>query len=247
MTTEIATTEIANPTDDFLQPIPQQAVPSQGGGGGAYVAFYGKKSEKNLEDLAAAGITEGTFYLMDGQPRKVEPFQLHLLQYFKAYTKQNLDTGELLEAAYTEDGSLDEHIEALVLVVLPTDKDSPSVFVPANLRLRKAQAAALRPAINLYEGTAKSPKDLLAWGPEYRFGAECPIIGGRFRTQIRSELTMPRQGKNMYNLGKGVVLPTPEKDVKPLETYVRGVGAPRLLAAAKAFDSRVANIKAMIG
>lgn len=231
---------------DYLVPTAQKAMPATGGPA-PFVAFRGSKTLKNLDDLEAAGIDVNMFYLVDGQPWKIDPMSLHLLTYKKYYTAMDNDTFELTDANWDDQGGLlDEHIEALVLVVRPNG-DNPSAFTPARLTLRKGQAAALRLAINVYNGSAQSPSDLLSLGDEYKACANCPVIGGRFRVTIRSESKMPKVGRNPYNLGIGRVSATPAKDVTALVAFAHSpAGIAAINHVGASFASRCEDIEKLI-
>ena len=233
-------------TTDYLAPTTQKAAANTTGPA-PFVGFRGAKSQKNVGDLDALGVEVNQFYLFDGQPWKIDPFALHLLTYKKYYTAQDSGTFELTDANWDDQGGLlDEHIEALVLVVRPNG-DSPSGFTPARLTLRKGQAAALRLAMNVYSGSANNPSELMALGEDYKASANCPVIGGRFRVTISSESKMPRQGKNPYNLGKGRVSATPARDVAALVAYTNSEhGKAAIVHAGAAWSARCEEIERLI-
>jgi hypothetical protein len=233
--------------DDFLVPT---GTPKSNGplsGFAPYIAFRGRKSVANTDDLDATGIDVGTFYLVDGQPWKVDPLTVHLLRYEKFYTMQD-DAFKVLAASRTEQDGMQEHIEAVVLVVRPGSPGNPSSFVPARLTLRGGQAAALRMAINVYEGTAKNtPSELAALGVDYIPGSKCKVVGGRFRVWIRSEEKKSQKTGRTYNNGIGRLQPTPAADVPVIESFsTAGHNQDRLLQVAQAWSERVDEIEALI-
>lgn len=231
---------------DYLVPTAQKAAPS-GNGSVPYIGFRGAKSQANIDGLDAAGIEVDEFYLFDGQQRKINPFQLHLLTWFSAFTLQDQDTYELTDASYSNpDKMLEEHIEGLALVVIPAD--GPSVFAPARFTFRKGHTAGLKAAISLLSpgGSAHNPRDMAAYGPDFKDGAQCKVVGGRFRIELTSVQKTPQNGGKKYNLSKGRIIPTPAADVAALEEYVNTTGRERLMAVGSAWNKRVDDIKALI-
>jgi hypothetical protein len=219
---------------DLLKPTHgDAAAPDRSFASVPYVGFLGKKSEKNVEAIKAAGIQVNDFYLMAGAagPVRVKPFGVHILgQTFRAFTLQD-DEGKLIDAALKYDKRRDdegyqEHIFAVVAVALPADAaDKPSTFVAATLTLRGAQAKALKKSLDLL-GTADKPGVVMnpakwsAFGEAHKIASASKWPGGRFRANILSTPTVPVNGGRPYNLGDSVTFPTPRIDVAAFDAWV---------------------------
>lgn len=189
-----------------------------------YVGFLGKKSEKNLDALAAAGIQVNEFYLHDVFPVRTHPTKIHLLgSVFRAYTLQD-DDGNVLEVSLKyskqrEDDGFNEQLIAPVAVVLP-GKDH-STFVAATLALRGAQAKALKKSMDLFDGAAGKPDQWASYSPAHEAASKSAFPGGRFRATIWSTPTKPvNGGKREYNLGDSAIVPTPAADVSVFDAWV---------------------------
>jgi hypothetical protein len=174
-----------------------------------YVGFRGKKSFTRIEELDAAGIGIGEFYLNDVQPLAVRPMELHLLNVGRAYTIQD-DDGKVIDARFSydkEDPDCDdfrEHLFAAVLVY-----QHPGIFTAATLSLRGAQCKALKLALELLEGRAHDPAKWSTASAGHKATAHARVAGGRFRVGIWNTMEKPQNGGQLYNLGHGrIVMPT---------------------------------------
>lgn len=197
-----------------------------------YVGFRGKKSTKNTEALDAAGIKvgkdgSGVFYLMDsGEPLKIEPFGLHVIQFARFYTNTD-DDGRVVDARLKNTDALfnagfREHLYAAVAVALGGGK-----FVAATLQLQSGQCNALRQTIQLLgdnglPGPACDPKKWATRGAAHAASAVAKVPGARFRTDIWSVLTPPKSGKGQpYNEGHGRTYPTPEAEALAFNEWTK--------------------------
>lgn len=189
-----------------------------------FVGFRGKKSEKGVEALDAAGIGVDEFYLKHVEPIKLKPFALHVIQYARFYTQQDEDGKITGVSTYTNDDLYEdgyrEKIEAVVAVVL-----SPGNYMPATLSLRSGHVQALKDAFDLL-GTPKNPgvaTKVEAWAArsaKHKAASAVEFPGGRFRLEIWSTQETPAGGgKNKYNLGHGRTYPTPEAEVAALNAW----------------------------
>lgn len=248
MSTEIATQ--VDVSDLLNTPAEAQVARTSEDGGDdfkqypAYVGFRGKKTEKNVEALEAAGIKVNTFYLFDaGIYTPLVPCDLHLLGApTKIYTLTDQDN-VIEDVSYEDtkeqfDAGFRSQIYATVAVPMGDG------FVPATLMLRSGQTNALRDAMKLIEkdGAATDPKKWAAKGGDaFAKSAAVTFPGGRFKVRIRNEYV--EDGK--YNKGHGTILPTPPESVAALNAFV-AKGSPSSLKIALAIghtQSRISNCR----
>lgn len=245
--------------ESFLQPVGDDSAPAERPPQAPYVGFRGAKSNKNIDALNAAGITvarngSGTFYLMDPPtPIKVDPFRLHLIQYYRAYTVQD-DAGKITDATFKNDKDLfglgfREHIFGVVLVVLPTYPG----FVAATLQLRGAQCNALKSTIQML-GTRETPGFLAYQGDQLKYAlkargatwepaADVLIPGGRVVTTIYSEAELPKNGgKQPFNQGYGSAAPIDKDHAAKLNKWLEAFGG-SLAHVAAINDDRFAKVR----
>lgn len=185
------------------------------GGGFPYIGFRGAKS-KNTEGLDAVGIRTQEFYLHNVVPIKIRDggLDLHLLQYFRAFTKQNsrmeiVGVSRVMNDAIYKQGYR-EHLFSLVAVRQPTTHGL--LLTPAVMSVRGAQCKALGKAIDMLS-VADDAKKWAGLGAFYAHGSRAKVAGGRFYTSIWSTLEEPKNEGEPYNLGHGVAKPCDEKDV----------------------------------
>ena len=210
--------------DAFLHPVGANSAPAEQRGSGfsvPYIAFRGLKSNKNVEALTAAGITvsrdgDGTFYLMDPPvPIRVDPFEFHLLQYHRAFTRQD-NKMKVTDAILKSDNDAfaegyREHIFGTAIVKLPGGG-----YRAATLNLRGPQVNALRDAVRLLDHPGKMV------GNAYAHLSEVKAPGLKFRITIWSTLEQPKDPRaEKFNDGHGTTRPTPKEDIYNLLDYVR--------------------------
>lgn len=227
-----------------------------------YVAFRGKKSEKNTDALDAAGIKvdkatgNGVFYLMDIEPVDVRApgknsIGLHLIQYARLYTLTD-NTGKIIESANVNTNEMfadgfREHLFALVAVALGGGQ-----FKAATLQLQSAQCNALRQTLALIgepgrPGVAMKPEE---WGKRSAAHAKTAdpnvkVPGFRFRTEIWSVLTAPKGDGEKFNEGHGAVQPTSETEFAALNKWAVEAWPSIQVAAAK-YNKMVAEARKKI-
>lgn len=205
------------------------APPERGAVAFPYVGFRGAKSTVNVEALTAAGITvqhgNGQFYLMvPPVPIKVDPMQLHVLNFARFYTKMD-ESQNIIAATVKNDDDLfkngfRESLYAVVAVVLPEGQ-----FEAATLQLRGANTNALKQAIQLLgepgrPGPATNEAALKARGKAWADAAALTkTAGARFITTIYSTAETPQGGGQKFNQGHGSVRPSPVEHVKAFEEW----------------------------
>lgn len=216
--------------ESLMQPVGAGSAPAERSISIAYVGFRGAKSKTNLESLDAAGIKvgragDGQFYLHDAVPIKIDPFQLHLLQYYRAYTQVD-EQGNVVDAVFENsqeafDNDFREAIYASTIVVLPDGGG----YVPATLQLRGGQTNALKDGLKLLgthdkPGRAMNPTALAAAGGDWIHAAKALVPGIRFRLTIWSTAETPARGGEKFNQGHGQVKPTPKGEIEALNAWI---------------------------
>lgn len=214
-----------------------------------YVGFRGKKSEKGVESLDAAGIVvdkatgNGVFYLQDVDPIKVSPFRLHLLQYTRLYTTydDNMNIVSVKDTITEDDFRLGyrNHIFGVCLVIV-----EPGHYVAATIQLRGPNSQALKDAINRLDGPAADTERWSRLSPAHAESARVPFPGGRFVTEIWSTLETPRGGGPKFNLGHGRCYPTPADMIDPLIRFVESNEA-SIKAAFDKYDSTINHLRSL--
>lgn len=223
-----------------------------------YIGFRGKKAEKNLEDLDAAGIKvdktsgNGVFYLQDVEPIDIRipggnSIALHLIQFARFYLL--VQGGKDVAASLENNDDLfaegyREHVYAVVAAVT-----GPGKFTAATLQLHSAQCAALRKAIDMLgepgrPGPAMDPASWAKRSSLHAKAADTKVAGFRFRTEIWSTLEAPRSGDGeKYNQGHGRAYPTPEADFIALNKWAAGEGWPKIQVATAKYNLMVEKTK----
>lgn len=228
-----------------------------------YITARGKKAEKNLEALDAAGIKvdrntgNAVFYLMDVEPIDIRTpgknsIGLHLIQYARLYTLTD-NVGKIVEASAVNTDEMfgdgfREHIFAVVAAVTGS-----GLFKAATLQLQSAQCNALRQTLALIgepgrPGRAMKPDEWGRSSPAHAKTADlnCKVPGFRFRTEIWSVLTQPKSGQGeKFNEGHGAVSPTPEADFIALNKWAVDAWPSIQVATAK-YNKMVAEARRRI-
>lgn len=190
-----------------------------------WIGYRSPKAKAKLEELTAAGVEVGQFYLYNMGVVAPKPFYIHLLAAFHFHSLTDDDnnilgvsdilTPELRAKKYSD------HIIGVALVRLPGDTP---IFTAATFSQRsgmtrtfddiKTQVGAFQKDKEGREYQAKGPKHQAAFK-----AAKWPQFAVRAR--IWGKLMPPSTpGGREFNKGFGALEPTPVADVEALNRYM---------------------------
>lgn len=212
-----------------------------------YVGFRGKKAEKRVDELEAAGVKVNQFYLQDGETIPLEPCDIHLLDATKALVLSDKDTGEILGVTFD---NTDENWKAgyrpkmLAVVVARLSNGKGVSYVPATLMLSSEQTKALEAADSLLRGAASNDAAWASRSAKHAASAGIKSPGGRFFVRIRNQVQKTDTGRDK-NVGYGSIIPTPETEVDAFNAWAKSEEAPtsRLNAVFAQHDKRVKELR----
>lgn len=214
--TAVATREqaLALPTAEELAGSAIQDTGSQGSQKVSYpyIGFYGAKTQ-DTDPLETAGIEQHQFYLHNGLPIRVDPFECHVLRLGHYYTLVD-DNVQPIEARLDcPDEAFKEGYRDHLFFVAAVRHGG--TFYPAVGTLRAAQARAFdktRPLLR------KSKDEWAAMGPAAAASAHAALVGARCITTIWSKPEKTGTGRTQ-NKGYGVVRPTPKDQVDAFNAW----------------------------
>lgn len=211
-----------------------------------YVGWYGAKYRGDADALEAVGIEPGTFYLHDGEPLAVSPFEMHLVRLGRYYTQVDDDNQPIAARIDCPDDAFQDGFRdhLFFFAVVRRTTKSGVHFTPAVGTLRAAQAHALDKAT----GMLTRASDVKAWSDRsdaHAASAHAKLAGARFITTIWSQEEKTGNGRTM-NKGFGSVRPTPKAEVDAFNAWY-DANLPAVLAVAGVNNARIAACQKLLG
>jgi hypothetical protein len=189
-----------------------------------WIGYRTNKSKAKLEELLAAGVADGNFYVYDKGVIYPKPFFIHLIAAFRFFSKVDKNNKIIGLAATNTPARKKEwysdHILGLALVRMPGETP---IFKAATFGLRKAMTRAvddLRIVVTAFE------KDKVGREWAVRGKAHADAIAAAkwptfaVRARIWSKLEPSKTGGDDYNIGLSALEPTPVSEVHALNRYM---------------------------
>jgi hypothetical protein len=211
-----------------------------------YIGHRSSAGDSKNEDRAAAldevGITCPSYYLFDGEPIKLAPFQCHLLRADWFYTKQN-PQGKVVAVRLDDtqegrDNQFYPHLFGVFGVVV-----APGTFVAATGKFRSAQTGGFRydvlPAFNKYNDPATAKLSA-----NHAAAMKAVHPGGRFRITLWSEEKEIDNGTLI--VGKCRVNVTPAAEVEAFNKWFTDTGKASLWAALTNHEKAINELRELL-
>jgi len=236
MSDDKKTTAIAKSTDELLGALPavvhsdqteRDAKPQQPQNNPIpWIGYKSNKSKARLDELKAANVDDGQFYVYDMGVSAPKPFLVHLITAFKCYTQQN-DDGEItgVSATLSDDLKAKGYAEHLFGVALVRNgaPNEPAIITAATFSQRKAMVRAFDQILGVVDDFQKDPSGRVYAGKSQAWKlavSATRIPWARARAVIWGKLEVTADGKGKFNKGFGRVEPTPLADIEAIHRYM---------------------------
>lgn len=190
-----------------------------------WIGYKSNKSKARIDELKAAGVEDGQFYLYDMGISAPKPFFLHVITAFKCYTQQD-DEGQITGVSATLNDALKlkgyaEHLFGVALVRNGAANEA-AIMTAATFSQRKAMVRAFDQILGVCESFQKEPtgREYAGKSAAWKVAVSATRIPwARARAVVWGKLDVTNDGAK-FNRGYSRVEPTPLADIEAIHRYL---------------------------